>query len=436
MIPPRELPSVSLVHAWRLLRARARHSRLLHPQTRDDRNEVLFYLNTGMFGFATGGIMAFLPVFLARLGASSTLLGWFNAAPALIATVLLIPGAMIAERSTDQVQVRVRSAYLIKVVYLLVAVIPFAVPPDNYYLLPPILVAVWLLKAFPEAVALPAWTSVMARGFSPRRRARVNGARWAIMSLASAVGSAVFGQLLERIAFPLNYQIVFLISFALSIADPLIFSKVKVDPTAVPQMTAQPYLWARLMEYVRPALSYRPFVRYLLATGLYRITLFLGAPLFSLFWVNELQASDGLLGFRATLGSSALMIGYVVWGHVASRWGHRRVLFVGAWGLACYVLVTALSPSALWLLPAAVLWGLSAPGIDLGLFDLMLASCPDERQPLFGAVWSIAANLAMFVGPLLGARLGDWLGMGTALMVVAGVQVLSTAPFLALPREG
>jgi len=428
--------SVSFVHGWRLLNARVRHSRLLHPQTRDDRNEVLFYLNTGMFGFATGGIMAFLPVFLARLGASSTILGWFNAAPALFATALLIPGAMIAERSTDQVRVRVRSAYLIKMVYLLVALIPFAVPPERYHLLPPILVAVWLLKAFPEAVALPAWTSVMARGFSPRRRARVNGARWAIMSLASAVGSAVFGQLLEHISFPLNYQIVFLISFALSMLDPYIFGKVEVDPTAIPQMVVQESLWARLREYVRPALSYRPFVRYLLATSSYRITLFLGAPLFSLFWVNELQASDGLLGFRATLGSSALVIGYVVWGQVAGRWGHRRVLFAGAWGLAVYVLLTAISPSAVWLLPAAVLWGLAAPGIDLGLFDLMLASCPDERQPLFGAVWSMAANLAMFVGPLIGARLGDAAGLGKALMVVAALQVVATAPFLALPREG
>ncbi len=428
--------SVSLAYVWRLVGSRLAHSRLLHPKTREDRNEILFYLNTGMFGFAAGGIMAFLPVFLARLGASSTVLGWFNAAPALLATGLLIPGAMIAERSTDQVRVRVRSAYLIRVVYLLVALVPFAVSPDHYHLLAPILVGVWLLKAFPEAVALPAWTSVMARGFSPRRRARVNGARWAIMSLTGALGSALFGQLLERITFPLNYQIVFLISFALSMLDPLIFSRVEVEPTPIPRLESNSSPWLRLVQYVRPALSYRPFVKYLLATSLYRVTLFLGAPLFSLFWVNNLHASDGLLGFRATLGSLALVVGYVTWGHLAGRWGHRRVLFAGAWGLASYVLMTGLSPSAIWLLPAALVWGLSAPGIDIALFDLMLASCPDERQPLFGAVWSMAANLAMFVGPLIGARLGDGLGLGTALIVVAGLQVLATVPFLALPSEG
>lgn len=428
--------SISLIHSWSMMRARLQHSRILHPKTREDRNEVLFYLNTGMFGFATGGIMAFLPVFLARLGASSTMLGWFNAAPALMAMVFLIPGAMVAERSTDQVRVRVRSAYLIKAVYLLCAFAPFVVSPERYDLLPPILIAIWLLKAFPEAVALPAWTSVMARGFSPRRRARVNGVRWAIMSLTSALSSAMFGQILEHIAFPLNYQVVFFLSFVLSIFDPIFFRKVEVDPTTVPSVETRLSLWLRLVEYVRPALHHRPFVTYLLATGFYRVTLFMGAPLFSLFWVNELRAPDGLLGFRGTLGSLALVVGYVVWGHVAGRWGHRRVLYAGAWGLAAYVLLTALSPSALWLLPAAVIWGITAPGVDLGLFDLMLASCPEERQPLFGAVWSMVASLAMFVGPLIGARLGEGLGLATALMVVAGLQVLATVPFVALPNEG
>ena len=428
--------SFSLVHGWRVMRARLEHSRILHPQTREDRNEVLFYLNTGMFGFATGGIMAFLPVFLARLGASSAALGWLNAAPALLALVLLIPGAMVAERSTDQVRVRVRSAFLIKGSYLLCGLALFFVPRERYDLLPTILIVIWLLKSFPDSVALPAWTSVMARGFSPRRRARVNGVRWAIMSLASAVGSVVFGQVLERIAFPLNYQVVFLLSFALSIFDPIFFSGVEVDPTAVPQLQARSTPWSRLAEYVRPAFAHRPFVTYLLATGPYRIALQMGAPLFSLFWVNELHAADGLLGFRGMLGSLALVVGYVMWGQLAGRWGHRRVLFVGAVGVAAYVLLTSLSPSALWLLPAAVLWGIAVPGVDLGLFDLLLGSCPEERQPLFGAVWSMVASLAMFVGPLIGAWLGARLGLAPGLMLVAGLQLVTTVPFAALPRDG
>ncbi len=108
---------------------------------------------------------------------------------------------------------------------------------------------------------------------------------------------------------------------------------------------------------------------------------------------------------------------------------------MGAVGVAAYVLMTALSPSPWWLLPAAVLWGVSAPGVDLGLFDLMLGACPDERQPLFGAVWNMVASLAMFVGPLIGAWLDAALGLAPALMVVAALQLVTTAPFVVLPRD-
>ena len=49
----------------------ARQSPMLNPSTQEDRNARLLYLNTAMVGVATGGIAAFLPVFLARLGAST-----------------------------------------------------------------------------------------------------------------------------------------------------------------------------------------------------------------------------------------------------------------------------------------------------------------------------------------------------------------------------
>ncbi|HHX63302.1 MAG TPA: MFS transporter, partial [Chloroflexi bacterium] len=79
-------------------------SRLVRPRTQEDRNERLLYISTALVGVPIGGIMAFLPVFMARFGASSTLIGWLTSAPALLAIFTLIPSAMIAERNTDQVR--------------------------------------------------------------------------------------------------------------------------------------------------------------------------------------------------------------------------------------------------------------------------------------------------------------------------------------------
>jgi MFS family permease len=409
-----------------------RHSTLLHPQDQDDRNTRLLYLNTAMVGVASGGIMAFLSIFMARLGAGPTLLSWLTSAPALLAIIALVPGAVIAERNPDQVRVRVRAAQLVRGSYLLCAAAPFVVPAPY---LPLVLVVIWTIKTLPDAVAITAWTAVVARAVSPERRARLNGTRWALLSLVSAASSAFFGWLLDSIAFPLNYQLVFLLSAVLAGLDPYFFSFIRVPPSPPPALPPRGPLLPRAYAYFRPVVLYRPFVVFLAATLLYRVALNMPAPLFSLFWVKSLQASDMLIGLRGTVGNAALVVGYLFWGRSANRLGHRKVLTLCALAYALYPVLTALSPSAIWLLPVACLWGLAAGGIDVGLFDLMLASCPQERQPLFAAVWSMVANSAVFVGPLLGAAISGATSISTALIVAGVLQVLATIPFLALPGD-
>lgn len=385
-----------------------------------------------MIGVGFGGIVAFMPVFLARLGADSRLMSWFTSAPALLTVIFLVPSAILVERYPNHVRVRVTAIRVARVTYLLCALLPFLLPPSA---LPVALVVVWATKTFPEAVSITAWTSVIARAVSPSRRAQLNGTRWALLSLFSAIGSAVFGWMLDHISFPVNYQIVFLVSFAASMADPFFFARIRVPTANRPILEAKRNPTARLFYYFRPVLQHKPFLVFLGATLLYRIALNAPAPLFSLFWVNELLASDTLIGLRGTVGNAALVVGYVLWGRLASRMSHRSILTITAIGLAFYPIVTALSQNALWLLPAAAIWGLTAAGIDIGLFDLMLAACPDQRQPLFAAVWSMVANGAIFAGPLLGARLSTAVGIGAALVIIGIAQIVSTVPFVALPKD-
>jgi MFS family permease len=405
---------------------------MLHPRDQEERNIRLLYSNTAMVGVAAGGILAFLPVFLARLGANSTMISWLTSGPALVAVVFLIPGAIIAERNTNQVKVRVTWISVVLLGYLLCALAPFVVPIAY---LPIVLIFLWTFKVLAEAVTIPAWTAVMARAVSPQRRAQLNGTRWALMSLVMAVSSAFFGWLLDRVVFPFNYQLVFFISFAVAVLDPLFFAKIKISPNEILRQPSGLSLRQRAYEYFKPIFHYKPFITYLLATFFYRIALNLPVPLLTLFWVNQLKAPDTLIGLRGTVGYSALVVGYMLWGRFANRLGHRRVLFISTLGLALYPLLTGLLPSAIWLLPVALLWGLTAAGIDVALFDMMLGAVGPDRQPLFAAFWSIEANLCVFIGPLVGAVLSNMVGLREALVIGGLLQAVTTLPFLMLPRN-
>lgn len=422
----------SLVRGFKRIFAGVSRLLMMHPRDQEERNIRLLYLNTSMVGVAAGGIMAFLPVFLARLGANSTMISWLTSGPALVAVVFLIPGAIIAEHHANQVQVRVTWVSVVLLGYLLCALAPFVVPIAY---LPIVLIFLWTFKVLAEAVTIPAWTAVMARAVSPRRRAQLNGTRWALMSLVMAVSSAFFGWLLDRVTFPFNYQLVFFISFAVAVLDPLFFAQIKIPPNEVLRQPSGIGLKRRVQDYFLPVFRHKPFVTYLLSTFIYRIALNLPVPLLTLFWVNELKAPDTLIGLRGTVGYSALVVGYMLWGRFANHLGHRKVLFISTLGLAFYPFLTGLLPSAIWMLPVALLWGLTAAGIDVALFDMMLGAVGQAREPLFAAFWSIEANLCVFIGPLLGAALSNAVGLRTALVIGGLLQVVTTLPFLRLPRD-
>ncbi len=384
------------------------------------------------FGPMEAGVYNFLSVFVARLGATPTQVSWLTAGPALVSIFALIPAGVFAERHTDQVKLLVRAGFVGRLAPLLIALLPFLLPPEQVV---PVLIIIWSLVAIANAVHMPAWTLMMQQAVSPALRPRLNGTRWGLMSLMAAISLAVYGALLGRTAFPLGYQIVFVLSVAAGMVNLYYFTRVIIppfvrDPTASPEGAT---LVGRVRALFRSYGSSPRFRRFIVASTIYRLALAMPAGLFSIFWVNDLHATDGWIGLRGSAGYIALLVGYVFWGRTANRVGHRRMLLICGAGMACYPALTALAPSVQWLLPVALVWGVTAGGLDLGLFDMLLAACPAGRQPSFAAASSTCASVAVTVGPLMGAALAQTWNTRSALLAIAVLQLIATLAFLLLP---
>lgn len=415
------------------LRRRARHALLGGPPSEEDHNIRNWYISTALVGITDGGLWTFLPVYLARLGASPALLGLYNSLPSLLRILLVIPAGMLVERVADQMRGMVRLSIVTRIFYLLLVLSPFLVPAP---FLPVVLVALWTLHTVPDAGALPLWTSIAARAVSPERRAHVNGTRWALLSATSALCLVLFGRWLDVATVPWAYEAVFAASFIGSLFELGFFARLRVPHlSAQERAVAHPSFRQRLADYVQPLTEHRPFARFLAATFGYRVALNMPVALYTLLMVRELQASDGLIGIRGTVTSMAFMLGYLYWGRAAKRLGHRRLLTIGAIGGATYILISAIVPSPVWLPVVAVLWGLSASGIDVGLFDLLLDACPPGKETRFAAVATFAANLAIFAGPLLGVALASVTSVRAALAVAGLLQLAGTAAFTLLPHD-
>ena len=401
------------------------------PPSEEDHNILNWYASTALFGIVDGSMWVFLPVFLARLGASPSLLGLYSSLPALMVIAFSIPTGVLVDRATDQMAAWKRIAFGMRMFYPLVILAPFFLPRT---VLPTAIVVLWALRVIPDAAGTSLWTAIAGRAVSPRRRPHVNGTRWALLSLVSASCQALAGRWLDVGPFPGAYQAMFTVAFAATMAEWWFFGRLRVP--LLPKREDPPAaLGERVRAYLRPLAEHGPFVRFAVGTFAYRVALNMPAALFTLLWVRELGASNGLIGLRGTVGYAGLMTGYLFWGRNANRLGHRRVLTAGALGTAAYAIVSAALPSAVWLVPVAVLWGVSAPGIDVGLFDLLLHACPPGKEARFVSVNQFAANLAIFVGPLLGVALASVTSVRAALAVAGALQVLATAGFRLLPKD-
>jgi len=88
-----------------------------------------------------------------------------------------------------------------------------------------------------------------------------------------------------------------------------------------------------------------------------------------------------------------------------------------------------------WLVPVALVWGLAMSGVNIGLFNVMLASAPKEKMPRLAAVLNLVASAAASVGPLLGVALSQATSIRTAILIIGALTILSTIPLRVVPSD-
>jgi MFS family permease len=388
------------------------------PASQEDRNIRNLYIDTAWQGIWSAGTGTFLAVYLARIGTSSFLLGALTALPALLTILVTMPAGAFVERQRDHVRVTTIYRILFRSTYLVLPILPFFLSDA---VIPPVVVVLWAVQAIPAAVVAVSWTSVVAGAIPARRRPAVNGGRWALVSCITAIFVAIFGRLLDSdwLPFPFNYQVIFFISFIAQAISIFYFHKIVMPMAHTVTPVVRRTIRERVANLFAPITQTPEFMKYLSGTFLVRLGISLPVALYSIFWVRELSASDTVIGLRTTVAQAALVLGYMLFGRLAARRGHRNILLVSSAGLALYPVVTALSLTPGWLLPAAAIWGFFSGGIDISFFEGLLETTPADKRPSFAALNQVVANIAVFFGPLLGAILEGWLGIRVAFYVAA-----------------
>ncbi|MGC8782492.1 MAG: MFS transporter, partial [Anaerolineae bacterium] len=321
-------PNTTSAPLWRVI------FRPTSPAERNQRNVVIDAIGVGI----TAGVGSFLSVFLVRLGASNFQVGLLTAMPALTGMLLAIPIGEFLSRRPNIVPWFATSRFFVLSCYLLTGLAPFLVGHQA----PTAIIAIWALATLPQTLVSVAFTVVMGAVAGPGGRMTLMSRRWSILGLTNTVTVLIVGQLLNLFAFPLNYQVVFIGSTVGALISFIFSSSIKLPAVTVPA-AEQPFL-TTLRQHSRMLRANRRFVNFTVSQFVFRWGLALAIPLFPIFWVRNLHASDQMVSVINSTTTFVTMIAYFVWARVSQRRGSRPVLLIASLGICFYPLLTALTP--------------------------------------------------------------------------------------------
>jgi MFS family permease len=396
----------------------------------EEANTRYLYQEVAWYGVLSGLAGSFLAVFVLRLGGSNALIGLLTSLPALITILWLAPAGRIIERQSSRLNLVLVTAFLTRLAYLLVALAPLVFVAFRAEAV----VAVIVLGTIPASMCSVAFSAMLADLVPVQRRARVVGLRNFLVSVSSTLAVLLGGWFLGLLPFPANFQWLFAAGFFTSLVSLYYLSRLKLADGAAPSapVDEQPRpLIRRLRDHLAMLSGHRPFARFALCAFAYHWGLYLTIPLYSIYWVRNLHASDSWIGFIGMVLGAVTALAYPFWGRQASRHGARKVLLVSALAGTLYPILTGLSPVVEALLVPAVVGGVASAGFGLSLFNRLLEVAPDERRPSFLAAYNVLINVAVFIAPLIGTALIDSIGIVNALLLGG---ILRFAGFLAFAR--
>jgi MFS family permease len=388
------------------------------------------FINVQIDGVAVGlwgAVSPFLPVFLARLGASNFQVGMLTSMPAMTGLFLaLVIGRMI-QSSRRVVPWYSFGRVLVVACYGITGILPFFVPAD--YIVVAILI-VWAFATVPQIIVNVAFSVVMSGVAGPKLRYDLMSRRWSVLGLTNSIAVAIVGQVLDRLAFPINYQLVFVVMSFAGLISFYYSSHIQLPEIEPPPTTQGQSLSNRLQDFIslvrgQPKFTSFMFKRFIFFTGTT-----LAAPLFPLYYVREVQASDAWIGIINTVQSAILLIGYAFWTRQSRARGSRFVLLWTTLGLTAFPILVAFTRDVQWIVVYAAIAGVFQAGLDLVFFDELMKTIPVEYAAMFVAIAQSLQYFSTVASPLVGTALADYIGLGGALIVSGGIRLVAFGLFL------
>ncbi len=420
---------------WRLFK--------INLSNHDDRNA--WYLVLELFWASIlGSVATFNAAYAIRLGADNLQVSLLSSIPALMAVIVSYPAGQFLQRRARRMPWVLGTLFAYRASFLLVAMAPWlhlaGIQPGFMAVL------ILVISTAPAHFFNVGWIAMLGEVIPENRRAAVFTARNITNQVTASVAVFLCGQWLSRVALPVNYQLLYVFGFLASMMSMYYLFKLHVPESTVAEaMKPEPDPSAQRQPRTLRAIarstiasagalkdeftSHPAFFRITRNTFMHGLGVWMAAPLYTLYFVRQLNASDAWLGLNGTLASIGTIAGFSLWRWLISRWGEpvclkRTIVLIGV-----YPVLVGLTPSLPVILAFGVLNGLVTPGVTLAHFNTLLKVTPAEARPRYTAIYITLMNIGAFVSPLVAVAIADWIGLAPMLVISGLLSVIGSTSF-------
>ena len=391
------------------------------------------YVQIDAIGVSISNVAApFLPVFLTRLGASNFQVGLLSSMPGVTGLILAIVVGRFLQTRPNIVPWYSLSRLLVILCYALTGILTLSVS-ERFVIIATL--AIWAFATIPQTALAVAFSVVMNAVAGPEGRYALLSRRWAIFGLTGVIGTFIVTRVIDLLSFPLNYAVMFMV---LSLGG--FFSFYFSRKISLPDQIAPPLPDIRspvqnLKNYITLLRENPVFLSFSSKRFVYFSAIVLSQPIMPLFLVREVGATDGQIGTINMTFTLIMLLGYFLWPRVSRRRGGRFVLLATTLGMTLYPALSAATPQIGPIIVYAGIAGFFQGGLDLVFFDELMKTVPRDYSATFVALAQSMQYLSMIVAPLLGTWLAEYIGLGGALWLSAGLRLIGFLLFLRADRK-
>lgn len=397
-------------------------------QSRNIRRVLIDGIGVGIAAAA----VPFLPVFMARLGADNFAIGLLTSMPALAGLMFAVPLGQFLARQKNVVPWYSRARFLVILCYALTGLVPFLVSDQRVLAI----LLIWAIATIPQTIVNLGFTIVMAEVAGPQGRLYLMSRRWSSLGITTAVVVAFAGIALDRLPFPFNYQLVFIV---LSLGGVLSFafsSRIDLPDQIAPPVSKEKHsIVTRAQKWLADLRAEKKFVRVIGSQFVYRFGLAYALPLFPLYYVRVLNASDEAIGLIATVQGAVLLGAYYVWARVTKKRGVRFALLVTTLAVAFYPMILSFTQAVPLVILLSGVAAIFAAGIDLVFFDMVVESYPRDKAGTYVGMQQFTVYLVSFIAPFVATALATAIGIPFALLMAGVIRLVGVGMFVVFAKD-